>query len=129
MAAELKPDFAAPRGALSVHLASSGKLDEAVAQAKEGAHAAPEDAQYAYNLAVLLKDTGRSAEAKEALLKAEALDPANAEIQFHLGTVELALGQVEAAIGRLEKYVAGAPASAVNVATAKGIIAAMSKKK
>jgi Flp pilus assembly protein TadD len=128
-AAELKPDFAAPRGALSVLLASAGKLDEAVAQAKQAAQAAPDDAQYAYNLAVLLKDTGRSAEAKEALLKAEALDPANAEIQFHLGTVELALGQVEAAIGRLEKYVASAPATAPNVATAKGIIAAMSKKK
>ncbi len=128
-AAELKPDFAAPHGALSVLLAKAGKLDEAVAQAKEAVQDAPDDAQYAYNFGVLLKDAGRGAEAKEALLKAEALDPANAEIQFHLGTVELGLGQVEAAIARLEKYVAAAPASAPNVATAKGIVAAMSKKK
>ena len=128
-AAELKPDFAPAHGALSVLLASAGKVDEAVGQAKQAAQGAPEDAQYAYNLGVLLKDTGRSAEAKEALLKAETLDPVNAEIQFHLGTVELALGQMEAAIGRLEKYLASAPATAPNVATAKGIVSALSKKK
>lgn len=128
-AAELKPDLAAPHGALSVLLAKAGKLDEAVAQAQEAVQDAPDDAQYTYNLGVLLKDAGRGAEAKEALLKAEALDPANPEIQFHLGTVELGLGQVEASIARLERYVAAAPASAPNVATAKGIIAAMSKKK
>jgi len=127
-AAELKPDFAAPHGALSLLLAAAGKRDEALAQAQEAVQDAPSDAQYTYNLGVLLKDAGRSAEAKEALLKAEALDPANPEIQFHLGTVELGLGQVEAAIASLEKYVAAAPATAPNVATAKGIIAAMSKK-
>ncbi len=127
-AVELKPDLAASHAALSVMLASAGKLDEAIAQAKEAAQAAPNDAQYGYNLGVLLKDGGRGAEAKEALLKAEALDPTNPEIQFHLGTVELGLGQVPAAIARLEKYLAAAPAGAPNVGTAKGIIAAMSKK-
>ena len=127
-AAELKPDLAASHGALSVMLGSAGKLDEAITQAQAAAQYSPTDAQYAYNLGVLLKDGGRGAEAKEALLKAEALDPANPEIQFHLGTVELGLGQVPEAIARLKKYLAAAPAGAPNVATAKGIIAAMSKK-
>jgi Flp pilus assembly protein TadD len=128
-AAELQPAFAAPHGALSVMLAAGGKLDEAVAQAREAVQDAPSDAQYAYNLGVLLKDTGQAGDAKQALLKAEALDPANVEIQFHLGTVELGLGQMAEATARLEKYLAAAPASAPNVATAKGIIAALSKRK
>lgn len=128
-AVELQPDLAASHGALSVLLASGGRLDEAVAQAREAASLAPEDAQYAYNLGVLLKDTGQSREAKEALLRAEVLDAGNAEIQFHLGTVELGLGQMEAAVARLERYVAAAPASAPNVATARGLIAALSKPK
>ena len=127
-AVELEPGLAASHGALSVLLAAAGKIDQAVAQAREAASQAPEDAQYAYNLGILLKDAGQAKDAGEALLRAEALDPANAEIQFHLGTVELGLGHVDAAGARLEKYVAAAPATAPNVATAKGIIAAVTKK-
>jgi Flp pilus assembly protein TadD len=128
-AGELKPGFAAPHGALSTLLASSGKKEDALAEAQEAAKDAPENPLYAYNLAVLLKDNGKNAEAKDAFLKAQELDPGNAEIQFHLGTVMLGLGDVAGAVSTLEKYVAAAPAETPNVAVAKSIIAAMQKTK
>lgn len=128
-ASELKPDFADAHGALSVLLAGQGKPEAALVEAQLAVAAAPENAQYLFNLGVLQKDTGKGAEAKETFTKLEALDPANAEVQFHLGTALLGLGQVPEAVAHLEKYLTLAPADAPNVAAAKGIIAAMAKKK
>lgn len=128
-AAELKPDFAEAHGALSVLLATQGKRDEALAEAQEAVNDAPQNAQYLFNLGVLQKDTGRAAEAKETFTKLEALDASNPEIQFHMASVLLGQGQTADAIARLEKYLATAPADAANVAAAKGILAALQKKK
>jgi Tfp pilus assembly protein PilF len=128
-ASELKPDFADAHGALSVLLAGQGKPEAALVEAQQAVAAAPENTQYLFNLGVLQKDTGKGAEAKETFTKLEALDPTNAEVQFHLGTALLGLGQVPEAVAHLEKYLATAPADAPNVAAAKGIVAAMAKKK
>jgi tetratricopeptide (TPR) repeat protein len=128
-AAELKPTFAEPHGALSVLLASSGQPTEALAEAEKAVGLAPDNPQYLYNLAVLYKDQSRLPEARDAFLKVEAVDSANAEVQFHLATVLLGMNQVPDAVARLEKYVATAPADAANLASAKGILAALQKKK
>jgi Tfp pilus assembly protein PilF len=128
-AAELKPDFADAHGALSVLLASQGKRDEAMAEAQEAVKDAPQSAQYLFNLGVLQKDTGRSAEAKETFTRLEAIDASNPEIQFHMASVLLAQGQTADAVARLEKYLATAPADAANVPAAKGILAALQKKR
>jgi len=128
-ASELKPDFADAHGALSILLAGQGKPEAALVEAQQAVADAPQNTQYLFNLGVLQKDTGKGAEAKETFTKLEALDPSNAEVQFHLGTVLLGLGQVPDAVAHLEKYVTMAPPDAPNVAAAKGIIAAMAKKK
>jgi Tfp pilus assembly protein PilF len=128
-AAELKPDFADAHGALSVLLAGQGRTEAALAEAQAAVAAAPQNAQYLFNLGILQKDTGKAAEALETFTKLEALDAANVEVQYHIGTLLLGQGKVEEAVARLEKYVAAAPADAPNAAAAKGIIAAMQKKK
>jgi Tfp pilus assembly protein PilF len=128
-AAEIKPDFADAHGALSVLLAGQGKTEAALAEAAEAVADAPQNAQYLFNLGILQKDTGKAAEALDTFTRLEALDAANVEVQYHLGTLLLGQGKVAEALARLDKYVAAAPADAPNVAAAKGIIAAMQKKK
>lgn len=128
-AAQIKPDFADAHGALSVLLAGQGKTEAALAEAAEAVATAPQNAQYLFNLGVLQKDTGKAVEALDTFTKLEALDATNVEAQYHIGTLLLGQGKVEEAVARLEKYVAAAPADAPNVAAAKGIIAAMQKKR
>jgi Tfp pilus assembly protein PilF len=124
----LKPDLAEPHAELSLMLYSAGKLDEAMMHAKAAADGAPANASYRYNLGVCFAQTGKTAEAKEAFLKAEELDPNDPEIQFQLGTLAITANEKAEAIARFEKYVASAPADAANAATAKALIAALSKK-
>jgi cytochrome c-type biogenesis protein CcmH/NrfG len=71
---------------------------------------------------------GHNPVAKEAFLRAEALDPQNFDTQYQLGTVALNMNERAEAIARFEKYVAAAPPDAPNVAVAKSLIAALQKK-
>lgn len=126
-AVELKPEFTDAHRALATILYEMGHRDEALSEAARAAEAAPTDGRLQYNLGVMYADAGKTEQAKEALLKAESLDPQNAEVQFQLGTLAVAANQKAEAISRLEKYLAVAPPDARNVATAKGIIAALKR--
>lgn len=124
-AVELKPDLTDAHRGLSLVLYETGKREEALSEAIRAAEGAPNDGHLQYSLGVMYADAGKPEQAREALLKAESLDPQNAEIQFQLGTVAVAGNQKGEAISRLEKYLATAPRDARNVATAKGLIAAL----
>jgi cytochrome c-type biogenesis protein CcmH/NrfG len=67
-------------------------------------------------------------EAEAAFKKAEALDPANPEIQFHLATIAINKGQNQECVARLEKYLSMSPKNATNVATAQGLLQALKPK-
>jgi Flp pilus assembly protein TadD len=88
---------------------------------------APDNARLQFSLGVMYADAGRAAEAKEALLKAESLDPTDAEVEFQLGTLAVAANQKAEAISRMERYLGMAPPGARNVASAKGMIAALKR--
>ena len=125
---ELDPGFVEACLGLATLLAEAGKREEAIEVVQQGAAANEKSGRLQYALGVLQLGRGRNAAAKEALLKAEALDPQNFDTQYHLATVAMNMNDPAEAVARYEKYVAAAPADAPNVAVAKALIAALRKK-
>jgi tetratricopeptide (TPR) repeat protein len=125
---ELDPGFVEGCLSLATLLAEGGKRDDAIEVVKQGAAANEKSGRLHYALGVLELGRGRNAAAKEALLKAEELDPKNFDTQYHLATVAMNMNDPTEAVARYEKYVAAAPADAPNVAIAKSLIAALKKK-
>jgi Flp pilus assembly protein TadD len=125
---ELDPGFVEGCLGLATLLAEAGKRDEAVEVVEQGAAANQKSGRLQYALGVLELGRGRNAAAKEALLKAEGLDPQNFDTQYQLATVAMNMNEPAEAVARYEKYVAAAPADAPNVAIAKSLIAALRKK-
>ena len=56
-----------------------------------------------------------------------AADPTNAEPYYYLGTIAVGQNKTAECIAHLEKYLSLNPQNAQNVATAKGLIAALKK--
>jgi Flp pilus assembly protein TadD len=125
---ELDPGFVDGRLALATLLAESGRRDEALATIEEGAAANEKSGRLQYALGVLELGRGRNPRAREAFLKAEALDPQNFDTQYQLGTVAMNMNDPAEAIVRYRKYVAAAPPDAPTVAVAKALIAALEKR-
>jgi cytochrome c-type biogenesis protein CcmH/NrfG len=114
---------------LGVLLYETNRLNDALAEGEKAVSLHSDDPGLLFNLGLMYQNAGRSQEAWDTLLKAEAADPQNAELQYHLGTVALGLNRPEEAVARFQKYLDANPANAQNVAAAKGLIAALSKKK
>jgi tetratricopeptide (TPR) repeat protein len=127
-AVELDPGFVDGYVGLATLLAESGKPDQAIEVVRQGATANPKSGRLQYALGVLAEGKGDTATAKEAFLKAEELDPVNAETQYHLATVALNMNDRAEAIARLEKFVATAPEGTPNVEVAKSLLTALQKK-
>ena len=72
---------------------------------------------------------GKNKEAGAALRKVLTLDPTNATVHFHLGTIAVGENKVPEAVSELEKFVAGTGQSPQDLATAKKLIAALKPKK
>jgi len=129
-ALELKPGDAAITTGLSKVYEESGQTDKALALVSKAAEANPEDAVANYNRGVYLLNAGQGPEAIEAFeaaLKAAPDDPKLVEAHFHLGTLYVGQGKVKEAIEELETYLASNPTNEQNVATAKGLLAALKK--
>jgi Flp pilus assembly protein TadD len=125
---ELEPGFVDGRVGLATLLAEGGKRDEAIEVVKQGAAANEKSGRLQYALGVLQLGQGQNAAAREAFLRAEALDPQNFDTQYHLGTIAMNLNDRAEAVARYRKYLAAAPPDAPNVAVAKALIAALEKK-
>ena len=69
----------------------------------------------------------RSAHA--AFSKAAEADPANPEVYYYLGTLDVGQNKIPEAIAHLEKYLSMNPTSPQNVATAQGLLQALKPKK
>jgi tetratricopeptide (TPR) repeat protein len=124
-ALELRPDYSEASVALSRVYQDSGQGDKALALMSQ----AGEDPKVLFNLGVMHLNANKHEEAEAAFKKAEAQDPGNAEIQFHLATIALNRGQSEECLTRLEKYLSMSPQNAQNVATAQGLLQALKPKK
>jgi tetratricopeptide (TPR) repeat protein len=125
---ELDPAFVDGYVGLATLLAETGRRDEAIQVVQQGASANDQSGRLQYALGVLAEGKGDAATAKEAFLKAERLDPQNAETQYHLATVALNMNDRAEAVARLEKFVAAAPAGTPNLDVAKSLLAALQKK-
>jgi Flp pilus assembly protein TadD len=114
-------------------LAAVRELDGRTQEAAEAVLAAranfPQDAKFQYALGIMCVNAGKSAEAEAAFKKAVELDPANPEPYFHLATIAVGANRVPEAVGLLEKYLAMSGQLPANVETAKGLLAALKKKK
>jgi tetratricopeptide (TPR) repeat protein len=128
-ALELSPGNAASMTALAAVYEELGQHDKAVSMTQQAAAADPGNALAQFNRGVFLLNANQNAEAIAAFEAALALNPGLVESHFLLGTLFLGQNNVPKAIEHLEAYVAANPKNEQNVSTAKGLIAALSKKK
>ncbi len=127
-AIELRPDFGEAYSSLAGVYQTMGQPEKAAEVMKGASEAMGNDPGLLFSQAVLMLNQNKAAEAEEAFKKVEALDPTNAEAQYYLATIALNQGKTDECVARLEKYVAAAPATAANLGTAKGLLAALKKK-
>ncbi len=73
------PESAIAHHALGLWLVRAGRGDEALAELRRAAELAPEDPRFGYVLAVALRDAGRAAEARHALVETLARHPYHRE--------------------------------------------------
>lgn len=125
-ALELKPDYADALTNLSAVYVNTGRAAEAnelLAKSASGSS----DPKVLLQQGVVLFNTGKQAEAAEIFQKLVAADPTSAEPYYYLGTIAVGQGKTAECIAHLEKYLSLNPQNATNVATAKGLIAALKK--
>jgi tetratricopeptide (TPR) repeat protein len=127
-AVELAPEDPLAHRDLGVLLYETGRAELALPEAEKAVALDPQNGALLFNLGLIYQNAGRSQDAWDALVKAEAADPQNAEVQYYLGTVAVGLGKTDEAVARFKKYLSTSPANAQNVATANGLVAALSKK-
>jgi tetratricopeptide (TPR) repeat protein len=116
-----------------IALAAVRELDGRGAEAIEGLVAAApgfeQDARFQYALGMTASNSGRTPVAKAAFEKAIALDASNPEPLFQLATIAVGENRIPEAMGLLEKYLAATGQVPANVETAKGLLAALNKKR
>lgn len=124
-ALEIKPDYTDALAQLSTVYVNTGRAAEAnqlLASSSAGS-----DPKLLLQQGVVLFNTGKQAEAAEIFQKLVAADPTSAEPYYYLGTIAVGQGKTAECITHLEKYLSLNPQNAQNVATAKGLIAALKK--
>jgi tetratricopeptide (TPR) repeat protein len=124
---EIKPDYSDGMVGLSNVLMTTGRAEEAVALISTGLTASPDEPKLLLQQGVLLFHTGKQTEAAEVFKKIVATDPASPEPYYFLGSIAVGQGNTAECIAHLEKYLSLDPKNATNVATAKGLIAALKK--
>lgn len=116
-----------------IALAAVRELDMRSPEAAEGLLAAApvfeQDARFQYALGITCTNAGKAAEAEAAFQKAAVLDPANPEPVFQLATIAVGKNKVSEAVTLLEKYLGMSGQVPANLETAKGLLAALDKKR
>lgn len=97
---------------LGLALEKAGRLEEALAAAREAARLAPAEAEMHYNLGCVLLKIGRPAEAAGSLREALRLKPAYAEAHCNLGAALLAQRQGREALAHFQTALQLRPAYA-----------------
>ena len=125
---ELQPEKSDAFIALTAIRELDGRGPEAVDAMLRAAPAFPQDARFLYALGITCVNAGRSAEGADAFRKLQAVDPANTEPYFHLGTIAVGENRVADAISQLEKYVSMTGQDPHNLETAKRLLEVLKKK-
>jgi Flp pilus assembly protein TadD len=126
---ELQPQNAPALVALATLTDRRGASEEALRLLEENAPRFGDNARVHFALGAAAFNLGRNAVAEPAFEKAIALDAANPEPLYFLGSIALGRNDVPGAIERLEKFVASAAPTSPNLETAKALLATLRKKK
>jgi Flp pilus assembly protein TadD len=128
-AAELDPTKVDAIVALAAVRELDGRGSEAADAMIAAAGPFEQDGRFQYALGITCINAGKSPEAEAAFRKVLALDPTNPEPSYHLATIAVGQGKTAEAVALLEKYLGMTGQDPANVATAKGLLAALQKKK
>jgi Flp pilus assembly protein TadD len=123
----IKPDFTDGVIMLSGVYANSGRMNEALDLLAKAVAENPSESKLLLQQGVILFNTGKQAEAGEVFENVKTSDPANPEPYYYLATIAVGQGKTPDAIANLEKYLSLNPQNTQNVATAKGLLAALKK--
>ena len=124
-ALELRPGYSEATSGLLAVYQGSGQADKA----RELAESATGDATVQFDLAAELLNENKYEEALAAFQRAAAADPSNPEPVYYIGAILVGLNRADEARTNLEKYIAMNPSNAQNVATAQGLLQALTPKK
>lgn len=119
-ALEIKPDYNEANAALAGIYADSGQTEKATALAS-----ASNDPKVLIAMGVTHINKNEPDKAKEYLLKAEAADPTQADIQYYLGSIALQQNNQAEAMTRLEKFLSLNPTNATYKEAAEKLVAAL----
>ena len=98
--------------ALGLLLVRMRRLDEAMAELRQAAELAPDNARYAYVYAVALNTAGQSAEALRVLRFDNQMHPSDLDVLIALVTISRDTGDLAAARSYAEELVRVAPGNA-----------------
>lgn len=126
-ALELKPAYSDATSGLVRVYHDSGQPDKAMALMTQAGN--ENDPKVQFSMAVTLLNSGKADDAEAAFKRVETLDPANAEVQYFLGTIAVGKAKTDEAVQRLEKYLSMSPQNPQNKATAEGLLQALKPKK
>jgi tetratricopeptide (TPR) repeat protein len=124
-ALELRPGYSEATSGLLAVYEDSGQKDKVAELAK----AAEGDPTVQFDLAAGLLNENKYEEALAAFQKSAAADPSNPEPIYYIGAILVGLNRADEARTNLEKYLSMNPSNAQNVATAQGLLQALTPKK
>jgi tetratricopeptide (TPR) repeat protein len=124
-ALELRPNYSEANAGLLAVYQASGQTDKTAALATS----ASGDAKVQFDLGVGYLNSGKYDDALAAFQKAQTADASNAEVYYYLGTIYVGMNKIDDARTNLEKYVSMNPKNAQNLATAQGLLQALTPKK
>ena len=118
------PDFV---NALVQIYEQSGQEEKAKELVSRAASENPADGKAQFNQGIFLLKEGKTDEAMGAFEAALAADPPAMEAHYYLGTLLVGQDRTPEAIQHLEAYVASKPGNAQNLATAQGLLEALTQ--
>jgi ABC-type polysaccharide/polyol phosphate export permease/Flp pilus assembly protein TadD len=105
----IRPHWAAGHRHASGSFAAAGRLDLAISHGRKASDLDLQSIEFAFHAACLLETVGQPAQAVDYLMRAVALDPADAGVLRHLSATLLALDQSEQAVAFALRAIALAP--------------------
>ena len=125
---ELQPEKAEGFIALAALFGANGKTQEAADLLIQAGPTFEGNAMFQFVLGTTCINAGKSQPAAAAFRKVIALDPANVEPHFYLGTLAVGENKLADAIAELEKFVAGTGQNPQDLATAKKLLEVLKKR-
>lgn len=126
---ELQPQTVDAYVALATLLDKGGRGEEGLKLLQDAAPRFADNARFQFALGATAFNQGRGSLAEPAFERSAALDPANAEVLFFLGSLAVGRNDVPTAVARLQKFVAAASPASPNLDTAKALLSTLKKRK